>query len=239
VAQRELAPFDLALWAWADAEVPQSLTSVIAAAAAQGGGPSQITFETVFTEGANPIEAIRPRGVMEAARETATSVELLRLEDQDGPWLLAALSTPHVGVYHLLSSMPSTHPRWQRVDRWVNASRNVSRCFLNHRDFKSIGDGLTEFGDVEVGRWTARDVNDASSVSRGFPVRSRAQRPTYLDAIREAESRMASIRTLTLHIRDTLSMHLRRTAGATYYSGSFQTFEAFVLARLAQAASDR
>jgi len=50
---------------------------------------------------------------------------------------------------------------------------------------------------------------------------------------------LASIRTLTLHVADAISLHLRRQAGATYYGGSFRLFEDVVLLALVTSAGRR
>ena len=47
------------------------------------------------------------------------------------------------------------------------------------------------------------------------------------------------MRTLTIHVGDLLSLHLRRHAGATFYGGSFRLFEDVVLAALIGAAARR
>lgn len=240
VGRAPLTPLDAALWEWVGTSVPPSLGSSIDRASAQNPSASvQVTFETVFTETGRPFDFIKPRGVISAERATARGVDLLRLEDEDGGWVVAAFETGREGVFHLVGGLPTTHPRWQRVDRWINAARGVLRCYLDHEDFESVGDRLSEFGDVEVGRMTARVVTDSSSMTRGFPSRAGLLRPTHIDVISEAETRGASVRTLTLHVHDVLSLHLRRTAGATYYSGRFDLFEDLVLSRLADAAAAR
>lgn len=57
--------------------------------------------------------------------------------------------------------------------------------------------------------------------------------------IGDAEAEGASVRTLSLHVADALSLHLRRLAGATFYTGDFDLFERLVLGRLATAAARR
>jgi len=98
---------------------------------------------------------------------------------------------------------------------------------------------LSEFGDVEVVRVAARVVKDASSVNRGFPLRAGNLRPSHLDEIAEVEELGAAVRTITLHVTDTMRIHLRRVAGATFYSGDFPLFEAQVLTRLEDATAAR
>lgn len=197
---------------------------------------TQITVDTVFTDSGHPFDLVEPKNLQSLERISLATADLLQLEDDDGLWVLSAWATGHEGVFHLVSSVPTTHPRWERVERWIGAARGVMRCFLNHVDFEGIGDAL---GEVEVGRMTARTVFDGSSISRGWPHRLGVLRPTHREAIREAEERLASVRTLTLHVHDRLSVHLRRLAGATFYNGDFAMFEEVVLSRLAASAAGR
>ena len=143
-------------------------------------------------------------------------------------------------MWHLVGSAPTTDPRWRKVERWVaNASPLVVPVLLNHDDFADIGTALSEHGEVEVSRMTARRRADLSSVSRGWKARSGSLRPTHHEVIADAEAEGASVRTLSLHVEDVLSLHLRRLAGATYYTGDFSLFDRLVLGRLATAASRR
>lgn len=231
---------DRAFWALARNEKPWTLrTAVSRAAQLQADRKPNVTVETVFTEDEHPFDLFTEALTFGVPRWSGYGIELLRFEDEDGPWTLAAFSTPESGVFHLVGSIPTSHRRWAKVERWIGSTHGISRCFLNHHDFQEIGNLLAAKGDVEVGRWTARLVRDMSSLSRGFPVVSGAARPTHLEAIHEAESQVASIRTLTMHIEDVLSLHLRRLAGATFYSGDFLVFEQTVLARLEVAAAGR
>lgn len=232
--------FDAIIWAAAlDDNLGGLVEAVWRSEQASADHPGQLTVDTVFTAQGHPFDLIALRGMRAAERVSRRSAELLRLEDEEGLWVLAAWPSSHDGVYHLVSSVPTTHPRWDRVERWIGSARGVMRCFLNHEDFLAIGNALAECGDVEVGRMTARAVLDGSSISRGWPSVVGSLRPSHLEAIREAEDRLASVRTLTLHVHDVLSVHLRRVAGATYYSGDFAVFENLVLARLAAAAAAR
>jgi hypothetical protein len=198
-----------------------------------------VTVETVFTESGHPFDLMKPSNMLHIERQSGPGVELLRFLDSEGQWVLAAFTTEHPGVFQLLSSLPTTHPRWKRVERWIGAARGVLRCFLNHQDFESIGNHLARIDEVEVVRMTARVIGDFSSITRGFPSRSGAPRPTHLDAIAEAEGMVAAVNTLTLHVGDVVTLHLRRLAGATYYSGDFDLFQHEVMSRLADAAAGR
>lgn len=240
VATNEMAPLDQVLWAWADGASKPDLGSALHAAVAANDGRSvQVTFETVFTSVGTPFDHIEPRAMIAAKRSSLNGVELLQLADSDGRWVLAAFPTRHPGVFHLVSGLPMTHHRWKKVERWVNKARPVARCYLDHRDFASIGDRLSEFGDVEVVKVTARVVSDGSSINRGFPARDGFLRPTHHDEIAEIEQLGAAVRTLTLTVPDVMNVHVRRLAGATFYSGNFDLFEEQVLTRLEDATAAR
>lgn len=239
---RSLSPLDSVFHRWGEWTTNDvGLANAVAAAHILNQGKSvQVTFETVFTAIGTPLDHIRPLGMSEAFRQSlAAGVELLRLSDNDGQWILGCFPTRHAGVFHLVSGLPMTHPRWKKVERWINRASAVSRCFLDHDDFASIGDRLSEFGDVEVTRVAARVVRDGSSMNRGFPVRSDRLRPSHHEEIAEIESMGATVRTLTLSVSDTMHIHVRRVAGATFYSGDFPLFEDLVLSRLEDATALR
>lgn len=111
--------------------------------------------------------------------------------------------------------------------------------FLDHDDFAAIGTSLSEHGQVEVSRMTARDRVDQSSLNKGWPARKGTARPSPEDAIGFAEDSGAAVRTMTLHVEGVLALHLRRRAGATHYSGDFALFNDLVLGRLAAAGGRR
>lgn len=76
-------------------------------------------------------------------------------------------------MWHIVGSAPTTDPRWRKVERWVaNAAPLVVPVLLNHDDFADIGTALSEYGEVEVSRMTARRRADLSSISRGWKARS-------------------------------------------------------------------
>lgn len=231
--------FDALLWQ--RAELAQDLGSLIDAVERVDGVPhEQIAVETVIADAENPLSAIRPAAAAAAEMRTIGLVSLLRVADEHGEFVLGAWPTAHTGVFHLVGSVPITDPRWRKVERWVaNAAPDVVPVFLNHADFSDIGTALSEFGEVEVSRLTARKRSDWSSLSRGWPARTGSLRPSHHAAISDAESEGASVRTLTLHIAEAISLHLRRRAGATFYTGDFRLFDRVVLGRLATAAARR
>lgn len=232
------APLDAVLWAEGESR-PFQLSDVVARAVKLNGGYAvAVAFETVFTEGTHPFDDL-PVKASSIERRQHPTLELIRIEDYDGPWILAAMATEHAGVFHIFSGLPRTHPRWQRVERWIKNAREVSRCFLNHADFTAIGDRLSEFGNVEVVRVAARVVADGSSINRGFPPRAGSMRPSHLEEIAEIEHFGAAVKTITLNVADTMLIHVRRVAGATYYSGNFKLFADQILSRLAEATAQR
>lgn len=202
-----------------------------------------VTVETLIADGAAPLHVLSERAPRSELR-TVGLVSLLRVDDERGPFVLAAWPTQHDDVFHMVSSVPSTDARWQKVDRWIgNASPRLVRCFLDHDDFSAIGTALSEHGDVEVSRLTARRRKDLSSLNRGWQHQAGTLRPDHLQAIADTEDDGASVRTLTLHLshhgKPVLNLHLRRLAGATFYNGDFQIFDDVVLHRLAIAAARR
>ncbi len=200
---------------------------------------AQVTVETVISDEPSPLALIEPRGEGWELRR-AGRVELLRVNDEHGPFILGCWPTVHPGVWHFVGSAPTTDPRWRKVERWVaNAAPLIVPVLLNHDDFADIGTALSEYGEVEVSRMTARRRADLSSVSRGWKARSGKLRPSHHQVVGEAEAEAASVRTLTLHVADALSLHLRRLAGATFYNGEFDLFARLVLGRLATAAARR
>lgn len=240
-AQTEMSRFDTLLWDLAitgDDIAP--LADLVRESDAVPHEP--VTVETLIADGANPLEVLRRDDVPAEAR-TLGLVSLLRVDDDRGAFVLSAWPTNFPGVFHLVSSIPSTDGRWRKVERWIgNASPRLVPCFLDHDDFADIGTALSEFGEVEVSRLTARRRSDMSSLTRGWKARARTLRPNHHEAISDAEDERASVRTLTLQVggeRPVLSLHLRRLAGATFYSGDFALFERVVLGRLATAASRR
>jgi hypothetical protein len=115
----------------------------------------------------------------------------------------------------------------------------IVRPFLNHDDFAQIGANLSRFGDVEVGRVSARSALDGSSDARGWKAMAGQLRPNHAEVISAMELQGYSVRTMMLHVNKTLSVHIRRSAGATYHSGDFQVFVTQVLEPLGRAAGER
>ena len=237
-----MSRLDRLLWDTATtAGEPVALRNLVAQV--RGIPQEPLTVETLIVEDAAPLEAIS-KGQTQTELASAGLVSVLKVHDDRGSFVLSAWPTAYEGVFHLIGSVPSTDDRWKRVERWVGqASPGVVPCFLDHDDFKDIGTALSEHGEVEVSRLTARRRSDMSSLTRGWPQRAGTLRPSHIQAIADTASDEASVRSLTLQISrnetSMMSLHLRRLAGATFYSGDFSLFESIVLSRLAAAAHRR
>jgi hypothetical protein len=160
---------DAVLSAWTTPERFANFAQVLdKAAEGDRGRTPHVAFETVWVSDGHPFDHMKARDVLDGVRRSVADVEILRLTDDEGPWQILALPTVHEGVYHLAGGIPTTHPRWQKVVRWVDRARHVSRCFLNHPDFRAFGERLQKYGEVEVVHVTGRSNLDQSSYFRGF-----------------------------------------------------------------------
>jgi hypothetical protein len=234
----KLSPFDQALWrAAAEPGWPWSLPEAVTRSFV--GGVGQLTVWTVIAE-TDPAARLleRARGTVVDVTHLG-SVVLLLVAEYGRPYVVGVWPTAEEGVYNLIGSVPVTDERWRRVERWVaSGAAQVGGCALNDVDIDGIGAALGEHGRVEVSRLAARVLADGSSYSRGWAESRLHERPTYQQAVEEVAGK-ASIRTLTLHVKDRLSLHLRRNAGATYYGGEFRLFEHVVLGALVASGARR
>lgn len=236
----DLSPSDSVLWRWAVDGCRGGLNGAAdRIVAAANGHSTHLTIETVFTSDDEPLAQLQRRGYSAEEYLVAEGLVVARFRDVEGSWVISTFSTRHENVYHIFSTLPTTHRRWRKFERWMNVGRGISRCFLDHNDFSSIGDRVSEFGDVEVIKMSGRIVADNSSLNRGFPAHGTDLRPSHLDVIEEAESRGATVRTLALKVHGVLHIHLRRVAGATFYKGRFDLFSDLVLSRLEDATNAR
>ncbi|TWP51555.1 hypothetical protein FKR81_15280 [Lentzea tibetensis] len=214
-----------------------SLADAVDAIGIESG--EQINVETILAESNSPLESLLPRA-LSGTEKDRRGVQHLEIVDNRGSFVISAWPTAHRGVFHLAATTPFTDPRWQKVERWIGrANPEVVPCFLNHADFIDIGRALSEIGDAEVSRLTARNLVDQSSLGRSWKSRSDGLRLSPLEAIAEVEANHASVRTMTMRVGQLLSLHLRRLAGATFYSGNFTAFDDVVLSRLAKAGATR
>ena len=231
--------FDSALWAAAESgRAPTSLRDIVHATFR--GERDQLTVATVIADGCEPGERLAQAGAGAVSGFAwAGPIAVLRIGEGADAYTVAAWPATERSVYHLVGTVPVTDERWRRVERWLaNSAPRVVPFVLNQADFDGVGAALAEHGRVEVSRLTARVLTDGSSYTRGWAEGRRSPRPTYTQALGEVEE-FASVRTLTVHVGDLLSLHLRRQAGATYYGGSFRIFEEVVLSALVGAASRR
>ena len=92
------------------------------------------------------------------------------IHDHEGTFVVALLAAAYEGVVHLLSPLSSTDKRWIRFQRLVRrGAPRLSPVYLNESDFLALGDVLAEHGVIGASRLTARDLNDGSSYTRGWP----------------------------------------------------------------------
>lgn len=236
--QGSLSRLDRFLWS-RDALTVDDLGRAVAVTARR---PSEhLVVETLISEEKNPFDLLVEEAVPGAWEQGGSDeVPLLRFEDREGPFILAAWPTTAAGVFHVTGSVPRTDARWKKVERLLGSmAPAVVPCYLNHADFTAIGTALTEFNEVEVRALSARKRIDYSSYNRTWPALSDRLRPDHHAAISEAEDEGASVRALTLHVQGHLDVHLRRRAGATFYAGDFTLFEQVVMGRMTRAAAQR
>jgi hypothetical protein len=232
-----LSRIDAFLWSRTDLQ-PSDLAYAVATTHRKP--LEHIVVETLISEGPNPLNLLDLQGHLGWERGGSDTVPLVRVEDPDGPFVLAAWPAGPDGVFHLTGSVPRTDPRWKKVERLIaGLTPDVVPCYLNHADFTAIGTALTEHGEVEVRALSARKRIDHSGYNRSWPILEDRLRPDHHDALAEAEAEGASVRTLTLHVAERLDVHLRRRAGATYYGGNFDLFANVVMGRLTRAAEQR
>lgn len=165
---------------------------------------------------------------------------MLVRDDEGSSFVVSSWPDARAEIYHLAATVPATDRRWLRFHRWLTSSApRVMPVYLDRRDFEGFVSVLSEHGEVDVSRLTGRYRTDQSSYSRGWP------HPKSARAALEEIADEVQLRTMTLSVlapsqaEVLLRVHLRRTAGATFYSGDFQLFRSVVLDRLAAAASRR
>lgn len=232
---------ELETWLWDLGEDDRGnlvLADLKAAASAAGIVLPQLTFLTVITDGESAFEILKRRAAdIRGTRDLRHGGGILwtRLRQRD--YLVTVWPSGEQGVFHLMGTAPVTDSRWDRVEgTWMRqAAPRISKVTLNADDFAAIGDALSQEGTVEVSRLSARIPEDHSSYTRGWPETAR-QRPSHEDALTETKGMV--LRTLTLNVGG-LSVHLRRSAGATFYRGGYTVFLRQVLGRLAAAAAER
>jgi len=233
----QLTALDSILWGRAEQGNVSPLRSLITIA--NRTGQAHLTAETVIVDEDRSLIDLVPTELRPEIQRFGVG-ELGLINDEQGRFVIGMYPTAYDGVFHLAGSIPTTDPRWQKVERWIGrGAPRFAACFLNHADFAEIGIALSSLGDVEVSRLTARRHSDLSSLTRGWQERDSALRPSPIEAINSTEREGASVRSLTIKVKNGMSIHLRRLAGATYYSGDFRHFDEIVLSRLAKFAAAR
>lgn len=228
-----MSRFDEAAW---DAAGTRNLPTLPELIALSDGKPVEaLVFETVITDGSNPLDVLT-----DGETRSVGHRHIRRVTHVDGDFVLCAEPTSHDDIYHLVGSIPSSDKRWQKIARRITGSSpKLNPCFLNHDDFADLGTSLSEFGDVEVRAMSARHRHHVKSINTTWPRLENHLRPDHHAAIQEAEEADTSVRSLRLHVEGVLDVHLRRMSGATFYGGDFNVFAATILPRLAEAAARR
>ncbi len=225
-------------WLW---DMPQSqldaleLSQVASAASEEGVDFPQISATTAIAEdGVDPVALLAMGVGVDESRQCSWG-GLLRAHLKQRRYTVAVRKAGN-GVLHLMGSVPFTERPWERVDSsWLpRAHPQLAGVILNRDDFEALGDLLAELGEVHVNRMTARVLRDGSSYSRGWSV----MQPGHREALSEAANGMI-VNSLSLSAGGSSSIHLRRSAGATFYKGDWSAFVRIVLGHLAAAADER
>lgn len=202
--------------------------------------PEQITVLTVLAED-DPASLLDRYANLRTWTARAGNVGAVLVEvDDESTFVVTSWPTSQAGVFHLAATVPVTDSRWARVERWLKRSAPaVVPIYLDRRSFEGFVSVFGEFGTVDASRLTGRYRTDQSSYNRGWPNPKPA-----LEALEEVDETV-QLRTMTLAIISEpgseveLRVHLRRKAGATFYSGDFALFDRVVLERLVDAVARR
>lgn len=225
--------------AWAAAGSQEADLADLVARSFRGTRDDQLTVSLVLGE-FDDVHSWLVKAAVDRVAESALGRReaALRVRQGDDSYTLS-IWRDAPGVSLLAGTPPFTDERWRRVERWLRALEpRFAGVFLDEEDFEGICEALAFAGRVEVSRMTARVLADGSSYTRGWPEDATFERPTYEQALEEVAP-IAAVHTLTLHVSDRLSLHLRRLAGATYYSGDFGLFTDAVIGGLSRAVTKR
>jgi hypothetical protein len=227
--------FDDWLWDMPQAQLDTLELSQLASATSEEGVDfPQISATTAIAEdGVDPVALLAMGVGVDESRQCSWG-GLLRAHLKQRRYTVAVRKVGD-GVLHLMGSVPFTERPWERVDSsWLpRAHPQLAGVILNRDDFEALGDLLAELGEVHVNRMTARVLRDGSSYSRGWSV----MQPGHREALSEAANGMI-VNSLSLSAGSS-SIHLRRSAGATFYKGDWPAFVRIVLGHLAAAADER
>ena len=108
--------FDALLWQQARDGHISPLASLVHAA--EGKPREHVVVETIIVQDENPLEVIHPIQYGAFSARTVGGVSVIKVDHDRGDFVLSAWPTAHEGVFHLVASVPSTDPRWAKVDRW-------------------------------------------------------------------------------------------------------------------------
>lgn len=235
-SSRISSSFDRRLWAAASKNgVPASLVQAHEVVGLERG--EQLAFETIMCDG-DPVDLLfgAESGF---PKMTNGSSSLMKIFDDDGDFVVASWATTEPGVFHISGSVPTSDRRWGLVNRAISRAPDVMRCFLNEDKFRRLARKLESIGRPEVVRMAAWRQSDASSLNRGWPAKPESLRYTPDDVFDLANLEGASVRSLTVSVENELHCHLRRTSGATFYSGQFRPFAASILDAFAGYSAER
>lgn len=224
---------------WAAVERGEADLSSLVTQSFRGVREDQLTVSILLGDFDDVHERLRRAGGERVIGSALRAdVAALQLREADDAYAIAIWRVSS-GVSLVVGTPPFTDERWRRVERWIRALEpRVATIFLDEEDFEGICEALTAAGRVEVSRMTARVLADGSSYTREWPEDEVFERPTYEQALDEVAP-IAAVHSLTLHVGALLSLHLRRVAGATFYSGDFGLFSEVVVAGLTAAAERR
>jgi len=232
--------YDVWVWSQVDAGVEPELSNTYRQFRSPDAA-EPLTLSTVISP-LEPLAVIAERTTPWMSwHTTAGRVGALLVRDDEGAaFVVSSWPDSRPGIYHLAATVPATDRRWQRFGRWLmHAAPRVMPVYLDRGDFEGFVSVLGEHGEVDASRLTGRYRTDQSSYSRGWP------NPKSARAALEEVADEVQLRTMTLSVLSAaqpeilLRVHLRRSAGATFYSGDFELFRSVVLERLAAAANRR
>lgn len=203
-------------------------------------GADQLAVTTLVSELDSPGDALAE--AIGGNLVNATVVDKIAVFEVGQPsdsYVVSLWPSSQPSVWHAVSTVPVTDKRWQKVQRWMRrAAPAIAPVYLDEHVLPDLCSKLSDHGPVLASRMTARITFDGSSYNRGWKEDSPVSRPSYREALEEIQGR-GTVRTLTVTVGDQLTVHLRRSAGSTYYGGDPHLFHSVVLSILAQAVAGK
>lgn len=231
--------FDAALRSAASSGEPLPPLDVLMRRTMTTSGKHQLAATTLVSDLSDPGAAIAE--VAGHRLDRFTTVERVSILEMAHPdqHVVSLWPSDIESVWHVISTIPVTDRRWQKVQRLIQRTAPaVSTVYLDEHVLPALCGALSKHGPVLASRMTARITFDGSSYSRGWKDNSPVTRPSFREAIEEVQD-FGTIRTLTVTVGDDLTVHLRRSAGSTYYAGNPRIFTELVLHALAKAAGEK